>query len=1582
MQIQPINTEEISTLGVPDIDPRTSQAFGVVEEKEIVSSFAETEGLSAALEAPVKNVIPMQKSIMTGMDMENPANAVVRDSIEITRIAAQTGFNNTQMNTNWASYMNTGDESYRDKALEIAKENEKLNTGLPEDMTWEKSKWNESLHTIVQLGGQQVRKHMEMPSKIKEDVFKNGLVDTFKFLGVNAPLEIVFAKLDYGVEQLQGETMKEVSATGVDFDIAKNVSVGYGAISGLIDNVSELTAMLGGAAKGAIPALKGIAGESGTEGLQGIITNVAKIHALNLQAEREGSDPIEYTSETILQGLAENLRAGAIGGAGFAGAGKVASMAADIIPGAEAKALTSEDGVVEAEGDTPEGKYSAEAISAIRKKRDKTIAATEAANEREAKLKRQAEVSEASEAPVVYSPVTDDPIPLTDEEIQNADETAGVDGTEITEKDIDTALWEPDSTQAAADLLAKRDGKYTEPESALAQEFESVVRNVLPTTAEADSVMAVLNAASDALHIPLESYLSSTGLSIRDERQVSGVRAKGIVKGRAVHTPASAIEQAKTIIEIYESGDVSTVIHEIGHHFRWYLGNEQKQAANQWVGAGSDRWSKAQEEMWARTFEEYLQTGKAPTQELKTHFDQFKIWLSKIYMGLVSSRHPVNMSPEITKVFDTLLTDQGQTLASINENNKLSRKIDVGQIELEQLEQEPLERYVARHEAIDEVRAESAKERQETPPMSHEDQDMQEVELYLNELRGMFDRGDAFGEKYARASLKAVITRQRIRRNRKTQHKKLQKRIFKLLKRNQPKGSKARPSSKMSGPVQEVVVELFKSMKKVKTKKNAKAFLNMTKQLGPEEMIDLHPLAPIMSRYASAMNNESSKGLRELKSIENEIKELVGFGRAKSAFMQNYLKAKNLVADGQPAIIGGTDNIATVKKKMAINPTAAHQQKLQRSKWRKYIDTWTFGHEFIMGWDDLINTVTSYSNQSLGKSDIEKALDFYENQQHRETQIRETKDKTYAAFDSSYGIKSDYDRNAKFNADLKRDIDVGLGVRLTKTEARQWWMYMQDPAIDERLVAQGITHDSFDKLGNKALGVRSKIDAVMTDQDKSFSTSMMNWWNSDELYAMNDKVYYAQFGVHMPRIENYVPIRSESLETKAKTEKEENLYSQLKHDVWSRQQPDSTGRIKVRNESINARLSVTGDMGLFDSYNTEMAHFRAMTEQVRLANAVLRDGTFKTMVEYEYGSKFYGTLQEHLGRISANGQSMAANVSKLDKFRSNFVSSTLGLRLSVTMKQMFSSVQYWDNMPIGGYFDALSNPKQFKEDMKALWGSEFLKNRQLDRDLMEFTGSNEHKEFMLNPTVKNWMTANIKYGDKAAIAFGGAAYYRHLINAGMSPEAALVQVGRKSDKTQQSASETQRSTFQSRGTMAKFFTTYSSGPVQAQRQINNAFKGMLTGRIGYKKAIKTIFIYQMLVPSMYSLSASMIGADEDEWIREEWGKELAIANVLGPLGSVYTFGSLIANQGRKFLGLQTYRSTDMFTQVVDDVASLGAKVALGDIDDISLDDLARAMQDVSVMTGRPLPIQTITRSAQNIFEGNVKGTLLGKKLED
>lgn len=153
MQIQPINTEEISTLGVPDIDPRTSQAFGVVEEKEIVSSFAETEGLSAALEAPVKNVIPMQKSIMTGMDMENPANAVVRDSIEITRIAAQTGFNNTQMNTNWASYMNTGDESYRDKALEIAKENEKLNTGLPEDMTWEKSKWNESLHTIVQLGG-------------------------------------------------------------------------------------------------------------------------------------------------------------------------------------------------------------------------------------------------------------------------------------------------------------------------------------------------------------------------------------------------------------------------------------------------------------------------------------------------------------------------------------------------------------------------------------------------------------------------------------------------------------------------------------------------------------------------------------------------------------------------------------------------------------------------------------------------------------------------------------------------------------------------------------------------------------------------------------------------------------------------------------------------------------------------------------------------------------------------------------------------------------------------------------------------------------------------------------------------------------------------------------------------------------------------------------------------------------------------------------------------------------------------------------------------------------------------------------
>ena len=136
-----------------DYDPRTSMAYGQVEEEEIIKSFAEAEGMSAVFETPVHEIVPAQSMLSANIDMESPANVAVRDAIEITRISTQSGMLSSQSNTLWNAYRALGDEAYRDEVLMLDKQIEKLNTGLPEDMKWGKRPVSKFQQVLLQVSG-------------------------------------------------------------------------------------------------------------------------------------------------------------------------------------------------------------------------------------------------------------------------------------------------------------------------------------------------------------------------------------------------------------------------------------------------------------------------------------------------------------------------------------------------------------------------------------------------------------------------------------------------------------------------------------------------------------------------------------------------------------------------------------------------------------------------------------------------------------------------------------------------------------------------------------------------------------------------------------------------------------------------------------------------------------------------------------------------------------------------------------------------------------------------------------------------------------------------------------------------------------------------------------------------------------------------------------------------------------------------------------------------------------------------------------------------------------------------------------
>jgi hypothetical protein len=131
------------------------------------------------------------------------------------------------------------------------------------------------------------------------------------------------------------------------------------------------------------------------------------------------------------------------------------------------------------------------------------------------------------------------------------------------------------------------------------------------------------------------------------------VKAKGGVQFMA---------DGKAIIHAFEGGDVSTVVHELGHIFRRDLSGEDVRIAEKWAGAKDGNWTREAEEKFARGFERYLAEGKAPTPQLTKVFENFKTWLVEIYRSITGSAIDVNLTDEIRGVFDRMIAEMPEQI--------------------------------------------------------------------------------------------------------------------------------------------------------------------------------------------------------------------------------------------------------------------------------------------------------------------------------------------------------------------------------------------------------------------------------------------------------------------------------------------------------------------------------------------------------------------------------------------------------------------------------------------------------------------------------------------------------------------------------------------------------------------------------------------------------------------------------------------------------------------------------------------------------------------------------------------------------
>jgi len=124
---------------------------------------------------------------------------------------------------------------------------------------------------------------------------------------------------------------------------------------------------------------------------------------------------------------------------------------------------------------------------------------------------------------------------------------------------------------------------------------------------------------------------------------------------------------SKANLYFFNGADISTLAHEMtGHIGRRVLEQlslvdksfaKDYEAIKKWANVKDNEWSRTAEEKFARGFERYLRIGVAPSKSLASAFAKMKDWLKNIYRTIKGSSIDIELTKEVTSVFDRLLTE-------------------------------------------------------------------------------------------------------------------------------------------------------------------------------------------------------------------------------------------------------------------------------------------------------------------------------------------------------------------------------------------------------------------------------------------------------------------------------------------------------------------------------------------------------------------------------------------------------------------------------------------------------------------------------------------------------------------------------------------------------------------------------------------------------------------------------------------------------------------------------------------------------------------------------------------------------------
>jgi hypothetical protein len=652
-------------------------------------------------------------------------------------------------------------------------------------------------------------------------------------------------------------------------------------------------------------------------------------------------------------------------------------------------------------------------------------------------------------------------------------------------------------------------------------------------------------------------------------------------------------------------------------------------------------------------------------------------------------------------------------------------------------------------------------------------------------------------------------------------------------------------------------------------------------------------------------------------------------------------------------------------------------------------------------WDSLMEILSKYDKSSKPyESDLSKAmvgsvinanLGYSKSMNVKQTEVQNKFKEIFGVTSVSKMRKLEHENSRILHSIEYKDLfGNDKTLQITMNQAYKVWMELQDPSLRRSNEAPSKEHDAYMRNG-ELTELGQKIENLLTPEVKAWAD-----WQLKEFYPKYydriNEVYRRKFGVDMPLNEFYSPIFVASKFSEGGVDQE---------SVLTQQNALNTGynaHLKTRLNHANKLALMDGDRVLIN-YIEKMEHFVNWTDAIDLINNVfVRDGNIREAVRQNFGQGALEAVRDFSDDFARVPKASNGVIRFLNNFRKNYTVASLALKPNIFFTQLTAMPAYLEQAPILQYaknmwlFDA-----ETRGMIKDIYDSEFMRERYREGGGWDWTVAEAMKADIkaLNTRggfdkFKNWSMFMTKYGDMASTLMGGAPLYKYvykktLQETGSERVAKLkaldkfIQVTRSS----QQAGEVYDLSAVQRNPYLKMATMYRTAPMQYHRNVSEALRNAYYGRGSLSFNLKSVFIYHVLLPSLFQFVGNGFHFKKEDQIR---------AAVMGNFNEVFVAGDVVRGIMNTIRGLPfEYQISPLETTAKSMKKAAGhiKKMNLNDLVDavlaqegnVSSEEFFAAVMDLSKVAGdvSGLPVSGLTKSTTglvNTLQGKTENPLL------